>query len=110
MIKITFGGNSAGPPGLWLAPDAPDSANAASVAAGGVVAASVVGALMRRIRDALVQLRWPLPRRGCFHQRLLLPRSLFHLSHDGLEHGGGRLMVLTLVSLRARRRRSPAHA
>lgn len=54
---ITFGGNSDGPPGLWLAPDAPDSVNAASVAAVGVVAAGVVGALMRRIRDALVHLR-----------------------------------------------------
>ena len=55
--RITFGGNSDGPPGLWLAPDASDSVNAASVAAVGVVAAGVVGALMRRIRDALVHLR-----------------------------------------------------
>ena len=54
---ITFGGNRDGPPGHWLALDASDSVNAKSVAAVGVV-----GALMRRIRDALIHLRWPFPR------------------------------------------------
>ena len=54
---ITFGGHCGGPPGLLLAPNTPDSADGGSVAAVGVVAVDVEGALMPRIRGALVHLR-----------------------------------------------------